>query len=76
MGNVRIYKSKKISNLIIFIDCNKWQQTQESIYSFDDYKSFTKRLSSFNNIDLFQINGNNHLEIKNALEKKTEFCKK
>ena len=66
---------QKISNLIIFVDCNKWQQTQKSIYSLDDYKSFTKRLSSFNNIDLFQINGNNHIEIRNALDKKTEFTK-
>ena len=66
---------KRISNLIIFIDCNKWQQTQKSIYSFDDYASLTKRLSSFNNIDLYQIDGNNHLEIKQSLEKKSDFTK-
>ncbi len=66
---------KKISNLIIFIDCNRWQQTQKSIYSIDDYTSFTERLCSFNNIDVTQINGNSHLEIRKSLEKKNESTK-
>ena len=66
---------KKISNLIIFIDCNKWQQTQESIYSIDNYTSFTERLCSFKNIDVFQIDGNSHLEIKKTLETKNDLTK-
>ena len=66
---------KNISNLIIFIDCNKWQQTQKSIYSIDSYSSFTKRLSSYDNFDLYQINGNSHLEIQGCLNKKSKNTK-
>ena len=29
----------------------------------------------FNNIDLYQIDGNNHLEIKNSLENKSDSAK-
>ena len=49
----------KMKNLLIFIDCNGWQQTQESIYSWDNYESLFNRLKTYN-LDVAMVDGHNH----------------
>ena len=49
----------KMKNLLIFIDCNGWQQTQESIYSWDKYESLFNRLKTYN-LEVSMIDGHNH----------------
>ena len=61
----------QIKNIIIFIDCNGWQQTQKSIYSFDNYVSFVDRLSSFN-FSIYELNGHNYEQMYNALEENSD----
>jgi len=56
-----------INNLIIFIDCNGWQQTQKSIYSEDSYSSFEKRLNCYN-FNTHVIDGHDHQKICEALQ--------
>ena len=56
----------RLPNLIVFVDCNGWQQTQESLYSNDKYESFYQRIKTYD-ISVFKVDGHNHREIYNAL---------
>ena len=49
----------KLRNLIIFIDCNGWQQTQPSLYAHDNYQSLFNRLKTYD-LDVAMIDGHNH----------------
>ena len=49
----------KLRNLIIFIDCNGWQQTQPSLYAHDNYQSLFNRLKTYE-LDVAMIDGHNH----------------
>lgn len=56
----------RLPNLIIFIDCNGWQQTQKSLYSHDQYKSLFERIRTYD-VEAYKLNGHDHLEIYNSL---------
>lgn len=64
----------KLSNLIIFIDCNGWQQTQTSIYAQDNYQSLFKRLKTFD-LDVSLIDGHDHKLIHQEIKKQTKTAK-
>ena len=64
----------KLSNLIIFIDCNGWQQTQPSIYAQDNYQSLFKRLKTFD-LDVSLIDGHDHKLIHKEIIKQTKSAK-
>ena len=64
----------KLSNLIIFIDCNGWQQTQTSIYAQDNYQSLFKRLKTFD-LDVSLIDGHDHKSIHQEINKQTKTAK-
>ena len=64
----------KLSNLIIFIDCNGWQQTQTSIYAQDNYQSLFKRLKTFD-LDVSLIDGHDHKLIHQEINKQTKTAK-
>ena len=49
----------RLKNLLIFIDCNGWQQTQPSLYAHDNYQSLFNRLKTYN-LDVSIIDGHNH----------------
>ena len=49
----------KLSNLLVFIDCNGWQQTQTSLYAHDNYQSLFNRLKTFD-LDVSIIDGHDH----------------
>ena len=55
-----------LSNMYIFIDCNLWQQTQQSLYSRDNYSAFYKRISSFD-FNAVMIDGHDHTALKSTL---------
>ena len=65
---------KNINNLITFVDCNGWQQTQESIYYEDNYQSFIKRVSTFE-IATYEIDGHNCQSILDAILDKADLPK-
>jgi transketolase len=56
----------RLSNMYIFIDCNAWQQTQESLYLEDSYTSFYNRIRSYD-FNSFMIDGHDHSAIKSTL---------
>tara|TARA_Y100001968_G_scaffold333021_1_gene393648 strand:+ start:1387 stop:2208 length:822 start_codon:yes stop_codon:yes gene_type:complete len=60
---------KKLNNLIIFIDCNGWQQTQQSLYYYDNYHNLFNRLKTYE-LNTYMLNGHCHDEILNILKKK------
>ncbi len=56
----------KLDNLIIFVDCNGWQQTQRCLYFKDDYKLLHMRFNTFN-IDSYLIDGHDYDQINSVL---------
>ncbi len=66
--------NKNISNMIVFIDCNGWQQTQPSLYASDKYRSLYQRLNTYN-FDLHFVDGNDHNALLSVLNKQEEKAK-
>ena len=64
----------KLSNLLIFIDCNGWQQTQASLYADDNYQSLFNRLKTYN-IDVSIIDGHNHKLLHDEINTKSSLSK-
>ena len=59
--------SKKLNNLIVLIDYNKWQATGRS-HEVLSLHSLKKKISSFN-LKTFELDGHNHSMIHNIIKK-------
>ena len=56
----------RLSNMYIFVDCNSWQQTQNSLYLKDDYVGFFNRISSYE-FNSIMIDGHDHSALISSL---------
>ncbi len=64
----------RLRNLLIFIDCNGWQQTQTSLYAHDNYQSLLKRLKTYD-LDVSMIDGHDHKLLNKEINSKNKSSK-